>query len=321
LIGELHSKWFPEYKQNGAFEAYCRISETGEEIHFENHYENEKNDRWMDVSGRKIGEDVLISFHEFTALKKLQLQLETTINELKNSNERLSQFTHVASHDLKEPLRKIIMYSNLMEERYATSLDDGALKFLEKIQRTSSRMQALINDLLSFAQVNTKPKDCKRVSLQSLVQNVLADLEAIITEKGAEIKVDKLPAIVGDEAQLNQLFQNIISNALKFQKPGLAPKVEIRSSLVQNKELPRLLSGAAAQYYCISVTDNGIGFAKEYEEKIFQLFQRLHSREEYEGTGIGLAIAKKVVENHHGFIRTESEINRGASFHIYLPAE
>jgi signal transduction histidine kinase len=323
LIGQLHSKWLPEYKNNGAFEAFRKISETGSELHFENHYANENNDRWMDVSGRKIGDDVLVSFHEFTPLKKLQLQLEATINELKNSNERLSQFTHVASHDLKEPLRKIIMYSNLMEQRYANNLEDGALTFLKKIQQTSYRMQALINDLLTYAQINTKPVSFKQVALDVLIQNVLTDLEATIQEKGAVVDVVPLPTLKGDEGQLSQLFQNLISNALKFHKKGKVPKVRIKAALVSRKQLPVKAgtSANAANYYCISVADDGIGFSKEYEEKIFQLFQRLHSNEQYEGTGIGLAIASKVVENHQGFITTESEVGRGATFHVYLPAD
>lgn len=323
LIGDLHSKWFPEYMINGGFEAYRRISETGGELHFESHYENENNDRWMDVSGRKIGEDVLISFHEFTPLKKLQLELERTIQELKNSNERLSQFTHVASHDLKEPLRKIIMYSNLLEQRFANSLEVGALTFLRKIQQTSYRMQSLINDLLCYAQVNTKPVNFKQVALDVLVQNVLTDLEATIEEKRATIDVEVLPTVRGDEGQLGQLFQNLISNALKFHKKDKTPDVQIKAAVVDRKQLPAKagFSANAASYHCISVADEGIGFSKEYEEKIFQLFQRLHSNEQYEGTGIGLAITSKVVENHQGFITTESETGRGARFHIYLPAE
>ena len=323
LIGQLHSKWFPEYKRNGSFEAYRHISETGEEVHFESHYENKVNDRWMDVSGRKIGDDVLISFHEFTPLKKLQMQLETTIEELKKSNERLSQFTHVASHDLKEPLRKIIMYSNLMEQRHGHSLESGAQDFLQKIQQTSLRMQALINDLLVYAQVNTKAENCQTVSLQVLVQNVLTDLEAAIQEKGAVLTVGELPVVQGDQAQLSQLFQNLLSNALKFHQKGKAPRVTITAALLSTKQLPQKAGfmPKAAHYHCITVADEGIGFAPECTEKIFQLFQRLHSHSDYEGTGIGLAIASKVVENHQGFIDAESETGRGARFHIYLPAE
>lgn len=322
LIGQLHSKWFPEYTGNGAFEAYCRIVETGEEMHFENHFENKNNDRWMDVSGRKIGNDLLISFHEITSLKKLQLQLEAYIHELKNSNERLSQFTHIASHDLKEPLRKIFMFTNLLEQRFADKFDEGLHGLLSKIQNTSSRMQALIDDLLTYAHVSMKPA-LTRVSLNTLLQNVLVDLEAVIQEKKAVIDVTELPVIDGDQGQLCQLFQNLISNGLKFHKEGQCPQITINHTLISKKKLPADVktTSDAGQFYRISVKDEGIGFPEEFRHKIFQLFQRLHPNDRYPGTGIGLAIVSKIVENHHGFVVTESAPGEGATFHVYLPVE
>jgi signal transduction histidine kinase len=321
LMGDLHSRWFPEYQRNGAFESYKQAFISGGDLHFENHFENEENDRWMDVVASKIGDDVLISFHEFTTLKKLQLKLEATVEELKASNERLSQFTHVASHDLKEPLRKITMYTSMMD-RESNTLTQQQTEFLQRIKGTAARMQSLINDLLTFAQVNTRPHSLEPIALEDIIRTVLTDLEAGIAESSAVVQIDALPTIRGEEGQLGQLFQNLISNALKFHKVGQAPEIRIQATTLQRSELPSEIAhfSPASRYYRISVKDNGIGFDPKYKEKIFQIFQRLHNRDEYDGTGIGLAIVSKIMENHQGYILADSRMGEGASFNLFFPA-
>jgi PAS domain S-box-containing protein len=321
LVGELHGKWFPEYYSNGAFEVYKSVCETGQLIQFEAHFENAVHDRWMDVQARRLGASVLVTYHDITPLKRLQLQLEDTIHDLQRSNERLSEFTHVASHDLKEPLRKVIMYSNLMEEKYGNSVEEGALSFLRRIQQTAYRMQSLINDLLAYAQVSRQPEALQEVDLEALVSDVLADLETAILEKDARISHSPLPRVRGDAMQLRQAFQNLLSNALKFSSGNGQPEVGLEAARISSRELPTDLRPLARSrfYHCISVWDNGIGFSPEAGEKIFQLFQRLHGPAQYEGTGIGLAIVRKVAENHHGFVVAEGRPGEGATFRLYLP--
>lgn len=316
LIGTLHSQWFPEYYENGSFRAYNKIYQKNKPLQFESHYQNQFHDRWMDVSGKKIGDDLLITYHEVTALKKLQIQLEKTIGELTTTNSRLSEFTHIASHDLKEPLRKIIMYSNMLEERYGDKMELNQVSTLQKIQQTSYRMQTLINDLLMYSQVSARAIETEQVDLYALMQQIAGDLEATISEKQAEVEISDLPVVMGDRTQLQQMFQNLLSNALKFHKKEDVPRVTVSSTIVN---APKNRSVSARRYWCIVVKDEGIGFDPSASKKIYQLFQRLHSRSDYEGTGIGLAIVSKVVENHEGYIETESMLNEGSVFRVYLP--
>lgn len=320
LINGLHGDWFPAYKKNGVFEDYKRIWESGTEERFEKQYIADGFNVWMDVSAKKLGDDLLVTFHDYTPLKNLQLQLEATIQDLKKSNERLADFAHVASHDLKEPLRKVRMNADLLEQRFAEILGDSGQQYILRIHTAIIRMQTLITDLLAYSQVSKKPETIESLQLNLIVDGVLSDLETTIQGTGARVTVGKLPQVKGDATQLRQLFQNLISNALKFTCPPRACEINIAATEVKAEDVG---TGNLPyrRYHKIVISDNGIGFNTEHAEKIFKIFHRLHGQTEYEGTGIGLTIVQKVVENHHGFIKADGEPGKGATFTVYLPVQ
>jgi light-regulated signal transduction histidine kinase (bacteriophytochrome) len=236
------------------------------------------------------------------------------------SNENLQQFAYVASHDLQEPLRKIQSFGDLLKTRYNDELGAG-LDFLLRIQAAAARMSVLIDDLLNFSQVATSQETDEPVQLSKLVRLVLTDLEVTIQQSGAKISVGELPEILGEKSQLSQLFQNLLSNAIKFHKPDMNPEIHISSHTLDASMLPESVnpSRLARAYHRIDITDNGIGFNDKYAKRIFQVFQRLHGKNEYSGTGIGLAICEKVAASHGGAITASSQINIGSTFSVYLP--
>lgn len=239
---------------------------------------------------------------------------------LMRSNENLQQFAYIASHDLQEPLRKIQSFGDLLKKRYAAELGAGA-DYLERMQGASRRMSALIEDLLAFSRVSTQKNVTEQVELNQVVKSVLTDLDFAIQETKAVISVGQLPVIEGDPLQLGQLYQNLISNALKFHLPNQAPHIEINAEIVNSADLPNTIKPArfAPTYHRIDVRDNGIGFDDKYTNRIFQIFQRLHGKTEYAGTGIGLAICEKVANNHGGAITATSNPGHGAVFSVYFP--
>ncbi|WP_291287460.1 CheR family methyltransferase [Flavobacterium sp.] len=246
-------------------------------------------------------------------------ELESSVKKLHVANVQLQEYAYVASHDLQEPLRKILMFiSRLlgMDEK----ISDEALILLEKISKSSTRMNTLIKDLLAYSYLNNPEKQFIKTDLNVIVANILVDFELLIDEKKVEIKLGRLPIVTAVALQMNQLFYNLISNALKFCKnDDSICKIEISSrklTLAQIKKFPTI--NPTINYYKIVIKDNGIGFDKQYENKIFTIFQRLHNSEVYSGTGIGLAIGKKIVENHKGIIYSKAEENIGAEFHIIL---
>ncbi len=237
--------------------------------------------------------------------KQAQKMLEHHAAELERSNAELEQFAYVASHDLQEPLRMITSYSQLLERRYKDKLDGDALEFIDYVVDGAKRMQELINDLLAYSRVGTRVREFESVDLEAVYKRVLGNLQIAIEEQHAEISHDPLPTVQADGLQLVQLLQNLIGNAIKFHGEA-APKVHI-SVERQNQEA------------LICVSDEGIGFEPQYAERIFQVFQRLHGKSRYPGTGIGLAICKKIVERHGGRIWVESQLNQGAKFYFTLP--
>lgn len=239
---------------------------------------------------------------------------------LTRSNQNLEQFAYIASHDLQEPLRKIQQFSDLLKTRYATSSGDE-LVYLERMQIAASRMSLLIKDLLAFSRISTSPAPATRVSLKRVVDEALENLSVAIEETNAKIYIGALPTLQGDSLQLGQLFQNLFSNALKFRRNGITPEIKVSSKTVFATNLPQTVKPArqAAAYHSIEVTDNGIGFEEKYADRIFQVFQRLHGRNEFAGTGVGLAICQKVVTNHGGTITAVGKPGHGATFCIYLP--
>lgn len=244
---------------------------------------------------------------------------------LTRSNENLQQFTYVASHDLQEPLRKIQSFGDLLQRQYADQLGDG-VEHLQRMQAAATRMSTLIRDLLTFSRISTRQEATDPVSLTQVVDTVLMDLELIIQETRAVITVEPLPTILGNPSQLEQLFQNLLSNALKFHRTDqsgtpVIPMVRIISRLVAAVDLPTSVKPTrqAAVYHCIGITDNGIGFDEKHLNRIFQVFQRLHGRLEFPGTGIGLAICERVATNHGGAITAGSQPGQGATFSVYFP--
>jgi PAS domain S-box-containing protein len=235
---------------------------------------------------------------------------ETNIN-LERSNQELQDFAYVASHDLQEPLRKIQAFGTILEEEYAETLGDGN-DYLSRMRSAAARMSTLIEDLLAFSRVTTHAKIPKEIDLQKTVSEVVEDLEARIRDNDGEVVVGKLPVLSADPTQMRQLFQNIIGNALKFHRPDVPPRVSVSAKL-KKSTLHR------EGEYEITIADNGVGFDEKYLDRIFAVFQRLHSRESYEGTGIGLAVCRKIVERHGGTITARSTLGEGSTFIITLP--
>lgn len=252
---------------------------------------------------------------EITERKQAQSKLQAYTVKLEKSNRELQDFAFVASHDLQEPLRKIQAFGDRLQTKFGDKLGDQGKDFLGRMQNAAKRMQILIEDLLSFSRVTSQVQPFAPVSLSKVIEGVVSDLEARIDRTKGKVTItalpnheltNELPIINADASQMRQLFQNLIGNALKFHQPEIPPEVQV--------------SGCIKDGYCeIRVTDNGIGFEEKYLDRIFTVFQRLHTRTEYEGTGIGLAICRKIVEGHNGTITATSHPNQGATFIIVLP--
>ena len=257
----------------------------------------------LDISGRLMAISTVT--RDITDIKKAEEMLRLKLEELALSNAELEQFAYVASHDLQEPLRMIASYLQLLQRKYQGKLDEKADKYIYFAVDGASRMQSLINDLLEFSRVTTKAKEFEPASSEAILETVLSDLEMVIKENEATIYYDALPEIVADSTQIAQVFQNLIINAIKFR--GEEPP-EIHISAKEEKN-----------HWLFSVRDNGIGIDPKYSDRIFEVFKRLHKREEYPGTGIGLSICKKIVERHGGHIWVESEPGKGSTFYFTLP--
>ncbi len=262
-----------------------------------------------DASGTVVG--IRSSLLDITERKQAQEELARKAQELARSNAELEQFAYVASHDLQEPLRKIQAFGDRLNAKCGDSIGDLGLDYLGRMQNAAGRMQVLINDLLALSRLKTKAQPFAPVNLNAVARAVLSDLETRIERLGATVEIGTLPALNADGLQMSQLLQNLIGNALKFHRPDQPPVVKVTSSLAE-----------ADQRSChIVVEDNGIGFEEKYLDRIFQVFQRLHGRNEYEGTGIGLAICRQIAERHGGSITAHSEPGKGAKFIVTLPLE
>ncbi|MDB5036380.1 MAG: Signal transduction histidine kinase [Chlorobi bacterium] len=235
-------------------------------------------------------------------------RLNLFTKELERSNRELQDFAFVASHDLQEPLRKIQAFSDRLMTKYGVELGDTGKDYLSRVQAAAARMHVLINDLLSYSRVTSQAQPFVQVDLEGIIGDVLSDLEVRIQQTGGRVDVGTLPRIEADALQMRQLFQNLIGNGLKFHRPDVPPVVTIRAA-------------QDADRVAITVEDNGIGFDEKYLDRIFTPFQRLHSRERYEGTGMGLAVSRKIVERHGGSIDAESIPGSGATFHVNIPIQ
>ncbi|MEJ2884002.1 sensor histidine kinase [Pedobacter sp. GR22-6] len=272
---------------------------------------------------KKIGLDDRYAYigttQDVTELREAQVQLEEKVIELNRSNQDLEQFAYVASHDLQEPLRKIQAFGERLMKKSFVGLDEEAVDYIERMRKASERMRKLIDDLLTFSKATREPRHFAKINLANLLQRTLKDLDFYIEQKKATIHLSLELEVEGIESQLSQLFQNLIGNALKFTAAGIDPIISITGKKVNGMTLGLPEVNQNQWYGVIEVSDNGIGFEKQDAERIFDIFHRLHSRSDYEGTGIGLAICKKIVSNHSGFISAFSEQGKGTTFSVILP--
>jgi PAS domain S-box-containing protein len=266
----------------------------------------------VDIHAQKMVEQTLKDNRELkdtqNQLFQYQDELERKVVELNRSNYELEQFAHLASHDLQEPLRKLFFYSDMLRKKYSAAIDESGVNILNNMTHAASRMRELIQDLLSYSQLHKQKLAIEEVDLKTVMDEILKDLEVNIREKNATLSISEMPVIKGNHLRLRQLFTNLISNSLKYSRKNVKPEIEIEAGK-QNDE------------WIIQVRDNGIGFDQQYSEKIFGLFERLHSRDEFPGTGIGLSICKKIAELHGGKISATSRQNEYSVFEVRFPAK
>ena len=261
-----------------------------------------------EVQERKLSEE---------RAQELNRQLLENIDRLEIANKDLDRFAFMASHDLQEPLRKIRTFSDLLFVKYNDVLDGEAKKHLSRIQNASERMQSLIKDILTFSKISGEKVSLKESDMNMLLQEVLVDMEGMVYQKKAQINIQPLPSLFVNPGLMRPLFLNILGNALKYSKRDIDPVINIRSEISMGRISTR---DALQKKYCrIFIEDNGIGFDQKYAEQIFDMFRRLHANSEFEGTGIGLALCKQIVEKHNGYISALSKVNEGATFIISLP--
>lgn len=291
------------------FEMYDKVAKDSKPVHDINY--NQDTNRWYDMFYFPYSKDEIgVLFRDITEQKKAEGQLKQLIEELERSNKELEQFAYVSSHDLQEPLRTIASFTQLLERRYKGQFDSDADEFIDFIVEAAIRMKAQIEGLLEYSRVETKGGEFQVVNMNEILKQTIKNLHTLIEEAEAEITVDELPNIMGDAEQLQRVFQNLISNAIRFRRCEEPLKIHISANRdIYNKE------------YVFSISDNGIGIEEQYSERIFTIFQRLHTRDVYHGTGIGLSIVKRVIERHGGHIWVESELDVGSTFYFTIPIE
>lgn len=297
--------------------SFCRTAyQTGETQRFQYRYPN--TDRWFNLVVQRFNKGIILNATDVTEERHQQHNLRQMNLDLQQSNENLQQFAYIASHDLQEPLRKIHSFGNLLHDQFGELLGPVGSDVIQRMQGASGRMTTLIRDLLTYSRLTTHREPFQPVSLGRLLDEIIDDLDPLIQDGQATTECDELPTVPGDATQLRQLFQNLLVNAITFCHPNRSPTVYVRCRTLESHETPTGLS-VQERYVEISVNDDGIGFDERYRERIFQMFQRLHGRNQYTGTGVGLAICKRVVENHRGFITANSIAGEGATFRVVLP--
>lgn len=311
------------YVQPGRREEFARrLQEDGVVTAFESEiYRRDGSKTWIsehtlalrDTTGQLIGYQGTTT--DITERKRAEEELRSYAMQLQQSNRELQDFAFVASHDLQEPLRKVQAFGDRLKSKYGDGLNADGRDYLERMQSAAARMQTLINDLLTFSRVMMKAQPFKPVNLNLIAREVLSDLEVQLEETGATINLDELPIIDADPVQMRQLMQNLIGNALKFRRADQTPLINIQYLTHDHDDDDSTPPGCCR----ISVADNGIGFDEKYLDRIFTVFQRLHGRSEYEGSGVGLAVCRKIVERHGGQLTARSQPGAGAHFIFTLP--
>lgn len=342
-IGKNLLEWLPSLRQSQTMEHYIGVLKSGKSKHFEHYHEGEGITGWFEVSVQPWSDGLVVSSLETTELRRVERekleqaellrhhtqQLELTNHELERSNESLQSFAYIASHDLQEPLRKITSFSDMLFHQFAGQFDANATDLLRRMNGSALRMRQLIQDLLTYSRVETQRESYRSIDLVKLIDELRENelWEAFYRSK-AQLNCIELPPVKADPFQMRQLLQNLLSNAIKFTPSGTQPVIMITSRVLNRAEVPMgLLSPSvpnqqpidSSRFYEIRVRDNGIGFDQRHQERVFQIFQRLNNRNHYEGTGIGLAICKKIMERHNGAITVQSEPGKGSTFCVYLP--
>jgi signal transduction histidine kinase len=318
IIGKTILELAPEVKSNGVFAKFCHVAETGGKLR----YEVTTNKGTFDVLLAKFMDGVTASFFNITELRNSGEELKKKIVELEQSNYELEQYAYVASHDLQEPLRKIRIFGGLIRDRTEGQLDLVNQSYLQRLIEAAERMTNLINELLKFSRLFKQERQTKSINLNDVLQNVLKDFDLMIQEKKIRISAGQLPSIEANPLQMNQLFYNIIHNALKFSDSKEEGRIEISAQELSRADVKKHESlDNRFHYYEIVFKDNGIGFNQEFATQIFEIFKRLNEQHIYPGSGIGLALCRKITLNHHGVIWAEGREQQGASFHVILPAE
>jgi PAS domain S-box-containing protein len=325
MKGKSDFNFFPHEVAEGFFQDEQKIIQTGKSVINQEQYKvRNGNPRWTisskvlwrNLEGEILGTvGITRDIHELKqtqeSLRRSEDQLRRFASRLEHSNRELQDFAYVASHDLQEPLRKIVVFGDRLKEKCADTLAAEPRDYLERMQKAAARMQALINDLLAFSRVTTKASSFEKVNLTAIAQEVVEDLESRIEQVKGRVEIGKLPFIEAEPLQMRQVLQNLIGNGLKFHRPDAPPVVSVNSRCYNDDE---------GREWCeLTVSDNGIGFDEKYLDRIFTVFQRLHSRSEYEGTGMGLAIVRKIAQHHGGEVTAQSQPGKGATFIINLP--
>lgn len=324
MVGTKLLELLPEHADQGLFDAYVNVVRTGEPYESELRLaDTEGGTTWCQVMAVKIEDGIAVTFRDISERREAAQAMSVANEKLEQRNRALRDFAYIASHDLQEPLRKISAFSNLVVEDYGDKVDDTGKHYLDRMQDAAQRMSQLISDLLVYSRITTQARPFKPVDLNKIVENVLNDLSMRIEDVEGTVEVGDLATIEADSTQMRQLLQNLIGNALKFHRPDVPPKITVDATMVDRDTLnggPPV--AASSNTLCrLRITDNGIGFEAKYVDRIFTPFQRLHGRGSYEGTGMGLAICRRIVERHGGSIGVESVPDEGSTFTVWLPAE
>jgi signal transduction histidine kinase len=312
IQGRRVSEIFPGYLKTSSFTNVAQTFLSGQSDTWMIHYDQDGLDLYNEMTAIKMADEVILHFADYTKLKYLEFELLNKITELEHSNHNLEAFAHAASHDLKEPVRKIKVFTNMLQDQLDGKLSDQNRAMFHKILSASERMGKLIDDLLLYSQFSLVPQEKEPVDLNENIKQVVDDLEVKIQESNASLVLGRLPVIQGYKRQLNQMFQNLISNSLKYRDPTVPLSIEISATT-------RMENGTS--YAQLEIRDNGIGFEQQYAEAIFELFTRLNNSSKQPGSGIGLSTVKRVVDNHQGIIIAESQPGHGALFKISFPSD
>jgi two-component system sensor kinase FixL len=326
LIGRPLTEVYEENHRATALEKHkTRFAERDIEPLFERELSLWNGDRiWFELSNSFIempgeGLKLLSIFRDVSERKFAEVKVKEFTTRLERSNRELQDFAYVASHDLQEPLRKVSVFGDRLKTKYGQVLGTEGLDYLQRMQKAALRMSALINDLLTFSRITTKSLPFVNVDLAKVASEVLLDLELRIEQVEGKVEIGALPIIEAEPLHMRQLLQNLIGNALKFHKEDQKPLVKVEAKIIQRPT--ELGSRLADDIMELTVSDNGIGFDEKYLDRIFQVFQRLHTRQNYEGTGMGLAITRKIVEHHNGSVTARSKPGEGATFVVELPVK